>query len=336
MTSGGDGFGQDGSDRTVIRPNPGGRRPQPVGGAGQPAAPQPAQPSQPGGAPPATGPAVPPPVGPGPATPPVAPVQPGYPPGPTGPAPGAPPPSLGGTPLSIADLAPAGNNPLINAAIAPLTLIPQFATTAQHSDVEGLRQQLIQHINAFEVQARNSGESPETINAARYCLCTALDEAVLSTPWGSASTWSTQSLLVTFHKEAWGGEKFFLVIENLAQDPGRNINLLEFLYVLLCLGFQGKFRVLERGDARLEELRSNLFERLRPFRGEFERELSPRWRGDPGQRRGLARRVPLWVVAALTAAVVLTTFAGFSYVLTLSADPVQERLESIGVPPRAG
>ena len=36
-----------------------------------------------------------------------------------------------------------------------------------------------------------------------------LDEAVLSTPWGAQSEWAQHPLLVTLHREAWGGEKFF-------------------------------------------------------------------------------------------------------------------------------
>ncbi len=48
---------------------------------------------------------------------------------------------------------------------------------------------------------------------ARYALCTALDEAVLSTPWGSGGDWGKQSLLITVHNEAWGGEKVFQLLD---------------------------------------------------------------------------------------------------------------------------
>ena len=235
---------------------------------------------------------------------------------------------LGDQPLS--DIVPlAGQNPLLDASVASLILIQKLRSSMEHGDVEGLHRQVVKQVSEFEARANAAEISGEVVNAARYCLCTALDEAVLSTPWGSNSVWREQSLLVTFHKETWGGEKVFQILENVAQDPQRNLYLLEFLYVIICLGFEGKYRVMERGEARLEELRMTLFERLRPFRGEFERELSPNWRGIGGGRRAAARSVPLWVVGALAGAVIVTSYTAMRFVLEDSADPVYEKLQII-------
>ncbi len=55
--------------------------------------------------------------------------------------------------------------------------------------------------------------------AARYALCTVIDEAVLNTPWGAQSDWAGQSLLVTFHRESGGGDKFFRVLERVIGEP---------------------------------------------------------------------------------------------------------------------
>lgn len=323
-----DDFGKGGSDRTVIRPNPGGRRPEP-------------RPQGPASTPP-------PPVQQQPV-PPAIPSAPGVPhtplPGLQPPPPGAAPPlpdsagqrplpgslemAAGTPPVSFAQIRSVGINPLVNAAIAPLSLITQLRHAAQHPDVEGLHRQLVEQLTQFEADARGASVSPETVNAARYCLCTALDEVVLSTPWGAASIWRAQSLLVTFHKEAWGGEKFFHVLEAQAQDPGRNVDLLEFLYIILCLGFQGKYRVLEQGEARLEDLRNTLFQRLRPYRGEYERDLSPHWQGETRERRRSVGLVPVWVAAALAGALVLTTYIGMDYVLTQSSDSVRDKLQTV-------
>jgi type VI secretion system protein ImpK len=56
---------------------------------------------------------------------------------------------------------------------------------------------------------------------ARYVLCTTLDEVVLNTPWGRASQWSENSLLITFHNEAWGGEKFFELLDSVVPTRAR-------------------------------------------------------------------------------------------------------------------
>lgn len=238
---------------------------------------------------------------------------------------------LGDQPLSSL-LRPTGHNPIVDASIASLILIQRLRNTVEHHDITGLHRQLVQQVTDFEAATRAAEQPPEIINAARYCLCTALDEAVLSTPWGVNSNWNAQSLLVTFHKETFGGEKVYQILENAAQDPQRNLNLLEFMYVIICLGFEGKYRVMERGEVRLEELRMSLFERLRPFRGEFERELSPNWRGVGAVRRGGARSVPLWVVGAMVGAVIVTSYSAMRFVLDESADPVHETLRKIENP----
>ncbi len=41
------------------------------------------------------------------------------------------------------------------------------------------------------------------------CCARSSTARVLNTPWGAQGDWAAQSLLVTFHKEVWGGEKFF-------------------------------------------------------------------------------------------------------------------------------
>jgi type IV/VI secretion system ImpK/VasF family protein len=66
-------------------------------------------------------------------------------------------------------------NPLLNA-------IPQIRHSVSHDDQAGLRQQLIDEIRRFEVRCQQSGLAYEVIVGARYCLCTALDEAAALTP----------------------------------------------------------------------------------------------------------------------------------------------------------
>jgi type VI secretion system protein ImpK len=51
--------------------------------------------------------------------------------------------------------------------------------------------------------------------------------------------WSRHSLLVTFHNETWGGEKFFQLLAKLAQNPQQHAHLLELMYYCLALGFEG-------------------------------------------------------------------------------------------------
>jgi type VI secretion system protein ImpK len=226
-------------------------------------------------------------------------------------------------------------NPLEAAAGTVLALLSRLRNAPSHPDPTGLRSQMVAEIKAFEAKARASGVKPETVLSARYVLCTVLDEAVLNTPWGANSVWRTHSLLSTFHNDTRGGEKFFVLLKEAAQDPATNLQLLELMYVCLALGFQGRYRVIDRGEAQLAELRERLAQIIRTQRGQFERELSPHWQGVVDRRNPLMRFVPLWVVGALAGVLLLALYVGLSFSLNAASDPVFSQLHAVRVTRKA-
>ncbi|ARP78323.1 DotU family type VI secretion system protein [Bordetella genomosp. 6] len=215
-----------------------------------------------------------------------------------------------------------GSNPLVAAANPLLDLIPQIRATTAHPAPAMLREYLVDEVRQFELRAQQSGIPNETILGARYCLCTALDEAAALTPWGGGGVWSAHSLLVTFHNETWGGEKFFQLLAKLSQNPGQHLDLLELLYYCLLLGFEGRYRVIDNGRTQLETLRQRLLRILRGARGEYPRALSPHWRDTPVQQALRRLPVPLWAYGALAAALALALFWGLSWRLGERSDAV--------------
>jgi type VI secretion system protein ImpK len=223
-----------------------------------------------------------------------------------------------------------GLNPLLAAANPLLNLVPQLRATLQHPDPLGLRDVLARDVKGFEARARAAGIPAETIVGARYVLCTVLDEVASSTPWGSG-VWAKQSLLVMFHNETWGGEKFFLLLSKLAQEPGQNRDLLELLYICLALGFEGRYRVLDNGKAQLDTVRERLAQILRSQHGEYERELSPAWQPAPVKRNKFFTVMPLWVGFAVCGVVLLGIFLALTYKLNTASDPVFAKIQAIRV-----
>ncbi|TCO78111.1 type VI secretion system protein ImpK [Plasticicumulans lactativorans] len=223
-----------------------------------------------------------------------------------------------------------GINPLERAAAPLLALVHRLRHSLSHPDPVGLRTQIAAEIRAFEGRAREGGATPEQVFAARYVLCTLLDEVAMATPWGATSGWSTQSLLVAFHNEAWGGEKVFLLLEKLLQDPRNNLDMLELIYVALALGFEGRYHVLPNGRSQLDELRERLFRTLRTVRGDFERELAVRWRPAPVQRNPLTQYVPLWALGAFAGAVLLGLFLYLRGDINAQAEPVFTNIHALG------
>ncbi len=223
-----------------------------------------------------------------------------------------------------------GLNPLVSAANALLLSAGQLRDTTSHSDPDMLRNLVARELTNFENSARLQGVTPEALFTARYLLCTFMDEIVLTTPWGSQSDWSQQTLLSKFHNEVGGGEKFFQILDKLLQQPERNLELLELIYICFALGFKGKYRVQPGGISRVEDIQHQLMNTLRQYRGDIERELSPHWRGVEDKRNALIRYVPLWVVGAVAAAVMLLFWLGFSTSLSGYSDPVMEELQLLG------
>ncbi len=233
-------------------------------------------------------------------------------------------------PLSQEDLGRLGAlNPLLGAANPLLALALQLRSSPTVGDLDRLRETLVRSIREFEANARSRGVRPEVVVAARYCLCTFLDEIIATAPWAGGGAWANKSLLVTFHNEGWGGEKFYALLKRVTEDPANNVDLLELMFMCLAFGFQGKYRVLEGGRSQLEELRDRLYLTIRAQRGEPENELSPRWQGAAQKKVTLTNWVPLWVGAAVAAGCLLAVYLGFSWTLGRASDPTFVALHDI-------
>lgn len=245
--------------------------------------------------------------------------------------PAAPPPS---PPLGVrwrADLAvSADQNPLVACASGLLTVAAQLRGTPSHPDPAALLERLVQQVREFETCARARGLADPVVLPARYVLCALLDESVLDTPWGSESAWGAHGLLISFHNETWGGEKFFEALDRLLAFPSGNLQLLELLYLCLAMGFEGRYRVRDGGRAELQQVRERLYLAIRNQRGEPEPELSPHWRGESRRRDPLIHQLPLWVFAAISGIALLGLFSTFTFALHRASDPVFAGLAQVG------
>lgn len=211
-------------------------------------------------------------------------------------------------------------SPLVAAAAALLGLCAQLKNSTSHADVEGLRLRVLREIDAFERRVTPLGLAPRAIKASKYALCATIDDIVLNTPWGSRSVWTTRSMVGSLFSETWGGDRFFDLLTQLKKDPGVNVDLLELLYYCMSLGFEGRFRVAARGASELSVLREDVYRLIRAARGEFERDISPHWRGVAAARKLLRSIVPAWVVGAAGAALLLLLYAGLLFALNARSD----------------
>lgn len=219
-----------------------------------------------------------------------------------------------------------GMNRLNASASTLFSLISRIRNRAQHMDPETLRRSVVAEVRAFENRALQAGVDAQDVKVARYAICATLDDVVLNTPWGGQSIWAQQSMVGTFHRETVGGDRFYDLLARLEKEPGRNIDLLEFLYVCLSLGFEGRLRVEQGGGDKHIQIRGGLARIIRAQRGPVERDLSPHWEGVDRPHKALSAWKPVWITAGAVAALLSMGFLGLSYALSNSTERVLGRL----------
>ncbi len=243
-----------------------------------------------------------------PASPPPAAMAPAAPP---------PPPMEAGPPIESPGIAP---SPILGAAATLIDLAVRLRSTAPHGTVDELRERVIGEMRRFEERLGVLGIPAGVARAAHYAVCATIDDVVLNTPWGSVSIWAHHSLASSFHNEAVGGERFFLLLDNARRNPAGNLALLELMYVCLSIGFAGRFRLRPQGASELIQLKDELYRAIRNQRPARERDLSPAWQGLGLAHQPLHSMIPVWVSVAAGAFLVLLVYIGFVLRLNTYSD----------------
>src|SRR5260221_6518051 len=135
-----------------------------------------------------------------------------------------------------------GGDALTAAAAPLLQLMARLRNTANPPDSGDLRERTVRQIKIFEQETRDKGVPLEQLRPAHYALCASLDDVVLNTPWGSSGNWSERSLVSTFHQEVRSGERFFDVLRQMSDNPGKFLPVIKLMYLCMSLGFIGQYR----------------------------------------------------------------------------------------------
>jgi type VI secretion system protein ImpK len=337
------------ADRTIIRPNPGGRLPSsplpeppqgnplprpsftPVPGAAPPPYPMPPATSQPY-----------PPIPRGPPQPqsPLPHPPRGAPPGYSSANPYAQAPSTGapedwisstsapvptlelpaGPPLRVDELVAPNANPIMRAAGPLLQLLGRLRVALMRASFASLMEQVADAVKFFETDIRSAGISDQQANTAKYILCATADDIVQHIPTEERHVWTQYSMLSRFFGERVGGVRFFEILDHLKLDPTTNYFMLELQHACLALGFQGMHRTSPGGLATLQMIQRNLYEMLRRVHPKEVRDLSPHWQGQQLSRRLFRVRVPTWMVAAVVAALLMGSYFALRGILSNRAE----------------
>lgn len=333
------------ADRTIIRPNPGGRLPAsplpeplqgkplpsarppfvPVPGAVPPQYPAPPVSSQPYPAIPGGSPQAHSPLPQRGAAPGYASASP-YVQAPSTAAPeewisstSAPAPTLelpASPPLRVDELVAPNANPIMRAAGPLLQLLGRLRVALMRASFASLMEQVADAVKFFETDIRSAGISDQQANTAKYILCATADDIVQHIPTEERHVWTQYSMLSRFFGERVGGVRFFEILDHLKLDPTTNYFTLELQHACLALGFQGMHRTSPGGIATLQTVQRNLYEMLRRVHPKEVRDLSPHWQGQQLSRRQFRVRVPTWMVAAVAAALLMASYFALRGILS--------------------
>ena len=219
-------------------------------------------------------------------------------------------------------------NPLMEAATDSFSLVISIRKSVEMTNLAALKHRCVEAIKRFEVELRNQNLSKDVIKNSRYCLCAILDESVLNSKWSSME-WADESLLSTFHKETFGGEYFYTLLDNALAQPEQHKAFLELQYHCLNLGFKGKYRLDTVGDNKVEEYRSQMYHLLNQLDGPINNKLSPNWKQRVAAGVELRNQVPLWVIFSVLGLLLLTVYLFINMKLNDDVMAVSDKLAII-------
>ena len=219
-------------------------------------------------------------------------------------------------------------NPFLRAAGPLLLLLGRLRVQLSQASFSNLMEQVAASIDDFEAETRSAGVSAEQVRAAKYIVCATADDIVQNIPTDERHVWTQYSMLSRFFGERIGGVRFFEELDRAKIDPGGNYHLLELIHTCLGIGFQGMHRASSGGAASLQQIQRNLYELLRRTR-QVDREVSPRWQGQAILPEASRFQVPLWATAAVVAVLLLGFFLVLRTLLTGSAEATAEALITV-------
>src|SRR4051794_717783 len=229
-----------------------------------------------------------------------------------------------GPPLRVDDLVAPNANPVMRAGGPLLQLLGRLRVALMRASFASLMEQVADAIKFFEKDIRSAGMSEHQANTAKYILCATADDIVQHIPTEDRHVWAQYSMLSRFFGERVGGVRFFEILDHLKTDPLANYPVLELQHACLSLGFQGMHRASAGGLANLQMIQRNLYETLRRVRPRPTDHLSPTWRGQALAGRRQRLRVPVWLVAAVLAALLTGSYFVLRTLLAERAESAAE------------
>ncbi|MEM6371303.1 MAG: type IVB secretion system protein IcmH/DotU [Pseudomonadota bacterium] len=225
-----------------------------------------------------------------------------------------------------------GTNPMLGAARDVLGLIGRLRTGLVEMHGAPLRDHLRAEIAKFAERCEAARIKTRDIDEGRYALAATCDDIAATLPGSDPQFWADHALVKTLFDDPDASAGFFDRYERLLTKPNKRTGLLELMLACLSLGFQGEYRGAPDGPRALSTLRKAGYERLRNATARTDPALSRKWKPVVLKGRRLRPLVPLWIVGTVAAAMAVSLFAAFAWILTREAQSTQNSIISLHRP----
>ncbi|MBF51609.1 MAG: hypothetical protein CL813_01445 [Confluentimicrobium sp.] len=199
-------------------------------------------------------------------------------------------------------------NPITAAAASLLILFGRLRSQVVDMHAVPLMQHVTEEIDQFEKRVLAAGVDPTDALIAKYCLCGTADDIVQNLPGTDRGVWLQYSMVARFFNKRTSGVGFFQEVDKALQNPLQKYHLLELMLICLQLGFEGQYRAVPGGDVQLQGVKRGIYETLRRVKPRGDDDISPRWKGVEIAPRRNFRKLPVWIVACLAAALLAGSY----------------------------
>ncbi|MFJ4344233.1 type IVB secretion system protein IcmH/DotU [Pseudomonas sp. NPDC089401] len=220
-------------------------------------------------------------------------------------------------------------NPMCGAAMPLIGLAMRLDTLDKLDDMAELHRQVHISIDNLVAEMNQLRYEPAQVSAYSYALCLFLDETVMRRPWGKHSLWSHRSMLGEFHGDTHGGEKIFTLLARMEQEPKRFKDVLEFIYLVLCMGLKGKYALAPDGDTALQAHITRLHKSIRELRGPLPALFQDASNNVAPHKFRMRRSWPWWSPVLIAAGIIAALYGYYSWRLQLITGEVLDSLNRI-------
>ncbi len=127
-----------------------------------------------------------------------------------------------------------------------LSLATQLGHAPQLLPVDELQRRIAALFDQMSRRFRDVGIPEEDATEVRYAISAFIDEQLFRIEWPGRPQWLSRPLQLLYFNENTAGEGFYDHLEALRRQPAK-ANVLQVYYLLLELGFQGKYAVRPEG-----------------------------------------------------------------------------------------